>query len=437
MTRRRHSSLRFSLAATGIASLLAAAAPVARAQSLASRVDNAPDGRVQFSFAARAGVCGGHTYIQTGPNSYSGTFYGNMTDVLRTDPCLPGPVRVVIDRAGKVPLSVQAYIGAPDSTQHGITDLGRVRAQEAAEYLLSIASTVDGRAGRDALFPASLADSANIAPALLAVARNVNLPRETRRSALSYLGRSTDGMQTIPSSVIDPLVAMARDESDNQSVRQQALSVLARLDHGAGIPPLVQLANQTDNGWLARESISALSRSGDPRARQFVRTAVRRTDLPDDVLAVVVRALGQDYATAQDAALLRDVYPTLKGDRSREAAMSALAEMGGAENTRWLLGIARNDTELLATRRRALDAASRSGAPITELIGLYDTTTDPGMKQTLIGIYIRNGERPAVDKLVSILKGEENSSVRRNAINQLSRSDDPRIRAALQDLVTR
>jgi HEAT repeat protein len=91
------------------------------------------------------------------------------------------------------------------------------------------------------------------------------------------MGRSTDGLQTIPTSVTEPILAIARDESDNQSVRQQALSVLGRLDHGAGIPPLIDLSKQLGSNWLARESMSTLARSGDPRARQYLRTAVRRT----------------------------------------------------------------------------------------------------------------------------------------------------------------
>ena len=47
----------------------------ASAQTLARRVSSAPDGRVQFSYPAREGVCGnGRGYIQTGPNNYSGTW---------------------------------------------------------------------------------------------------------------------------------------------------------------------------------------------------------------------------------------------------------------------------------------------------------------------------------------------------------------------------
>ncbi len=422
---------RLSLAAA----LVAAAAPTLAAQSLESRVNSAPDGRVQFSFPARPGVCGnGRTYYSTGPGMYNGTWYG---DGYRNDPCVPGPVRVVIDRADKMPLSVQTYVGPVDSTLRGVTDLGQVRSQDAADYLLSLATKVEGRAGRDAIAPAMLADGANTAPTLVAIARNAQLARDTRRRALDFMGRSTEGLQTIPASVTDPILAIARDESDNQNVRQGALSVLGRLDHGAGIPPLVQLSQQTQSNWLARESMQVLANSGDPRARQYLRQAVRRTDLPDDVLRVALRSLGQQYATAQDAALLRELYPSLRSDNTREAVFSAVADMGGAENVRWLLALAQDGNQTIALRRRATEAASRAGAPIAELIKLYDTTTDPQMKQSLISLYMRNGERAAIDKLLAIVKAEENVSVRRSAINQLSRSEDPRVKEALKDLVIR
>jgi HEAT repeat protein len=425
-------------AVTVAAALVAAAAPAVVAQSLQSRVSQAPDGRVQFSFAARPGVCGnGRTYYSTGPGNYNGVFYTSYSDGYRNDACVPGPVRVVIDRADKLPLSVQTYVGPADSTLRGVTDLGRVRAQDAADYLLSLASTVDGRAGREAISPAMLADSANTSSALVAIAKNTSLARDTRRRALDAMGRSTDGMQTIPASVTDPILSIARDEMDNQNVRQGALSVLGRLDHGAGIPPLIQLSQQTQSNWLARQAMQTLANSGDPRARQYLRTVVKRTDLPEDVLRVALRSLGQQYATAQDAALLREIYPTLRSDATRESVFSALAEMGGAENVHWLLALAQDGNQSTSLRRRATDAASRAGAPIADLIKLYDTTTDPSMKQTLISVYIRNGERAAIDKLISIVKGEENISVRRSAINQLSKSEDPRVKQALQDLVTR
>src|SRR5689334_18058736 len=104
----------------------------ALAQNIAARINSAPDGRVAFTFAARPGVCGnGRSYIQTGPNSFSGSWIGNFNETTRMDPCVAGPVRVVLDRADRMVLSIQTYVGPPNPSE-GTTELGAVRAQDAA-----------------------------------------------------------------------------------------------------------------------------------------------------------------------------------------------------------------------------------------------------------------------------------------------------------------
>ena len=126
----------------------------ASAQTLARRVSSAPDGRVQFSYPAREGVCGnGRSYIQTGPNNFSGTW---LDDTRRMDPCVAGPVRVVLDRADRTVISLKTYVGPP-SVDPGTTDLGSVRAADAVDYLLSLAREGEGRVGREAIMPAMLA----------------------------------------------------------------------------------------------------------------------------------------------------------------------------------------------------------------------------------------------------------------------------------------
>jgi len=150
-----------------------------------------------------------------------------------------------------------------------------------------------------------------------------------------------------------------------------------------------------------------------------------------------VRALGQQYATPQDAALLRSVYPRLRSERSREAALSAVADVGGAENVRWLLDLARNDGEPSAQRRKSLEAAVRAGAAVGDLVRLYDAVGDHNLKAALVSALSRSGERAAMDKLIAIVTGETNVEVRRRAISVLASSDDPRAREALKNIVTR
>jgi HEAT repeat protein len=402
----------------------------ARGQSLANRISSAGDKAVQFSYKAKPGVCGdGRTYISTGPGNFYGSFSSSASEQ-----CQPGPVRIVLDLADRNVVALRTYVGTADPADAGVSNLGTVTPAEAAEYLIGVAARADGRVGRDAIFAALLGDSVDVTPRLLDIGRDQTRPLETRRAALSGLVRS-DARQL--DKVAQSLVQIATNENDVQAVRSTALSALARLDHGAGIPPLVQLASANTTSWIARESMRVLSSSGDPRARQFLRTTVQRTDLPDEILAVAIRGLGRNYVTGQDANLLRSLYPRLTGDRSRDAVLNSVADLGGSENVQWLMGVVRDDKGTAQARRRALDYLARAGATTPSLVALYDPTSDPELRGSLIGIYSRLSDKAATDKLVWIARNEQNQQLRRRAVSALSRSSDPAIRQTLQDIVER
>ena len=416
-----------------IASLIAIGASTspAGAQSLTNRVASASGSSVQFSYPARPGVCGdGRTYISTG----SGNFYGSYS-TNGSDQCVAGPVRVVADIADRNVIALRTYVGGANPVvDAAATNLGTVTAVDATDYLLGVASRADGRVGRDAIFAAVLADGGDLSARLLDIGRDQNRPLETRRAALSGLGRS-DAAQL--DRVGATLVQIATNESDAQGVRTTALSVLSRLDRGAGIPSLVKLATGNITSWVGKESMVVLARSGDPRARQFLRSTVQRTDLPDEVLAVAIRGLGHNYVTGQDASLLRSIYPRLTGQRSQDAILASLSDLGGSENVQWLTAIVRDDKVAPEARRRALQYLSRAGATTPVLLALYDPTPDPQLRQALIGIYSRISDKAATDKLVWIARNEQNPAIKRRAISALSRSSDPQTRQALADIVER
>lgn len=414
-------------------SLPVSAASVA-GQSLADRVSGAAQPRVQFIFAAREEVCGnGRSYYQISGNQW----YGNFNDADRRDPCINGPVRVLIDRAGRDVVSISTFVGPIPESVPGIADLGQVRARDAADYLLGLAERGEGRVSRDAIMPAVLADSVDATARLLAIARNQNAPRETRRSAIVWVARPLDAQERAVRDIAAALVSIAGDEDENQSVRQQALRSLARLEHGAGTAQLLDLARDARRSWLAREALSALNASGDPRARQYLREVVRAASMPDDVLASAIRAVGGEFATGEDIRMLRETYAKLPGDKSREAAVSAIATFGGAENVRWLLTLAANADQPANVRRRAVHHAYRGGAPVSELIKIYDETTDTQLKDAILATLVESGEKQATDKLMLIAQKDESPQMRRKAINMLGRSSDERVKKFLQDLAGR
>ena len=421
-------SARLVAAAAALAVLGGVATLPASAQSLADRIAHAPAGPVQFSFAARPGVCGdGQTYVHLGTGSGT-AFYGSFGD-FGAQPCVHGPARIVLDRAGSEVVALHVFVGPP--ADHGATDIGTVATSEASDYLLHLAGTAEGSLARDAIMPAMLADSVDNHAALVALARNQSRSHDTRRTAISWLSRDARADASVPG----VLVSIATDETDNRSVRQQALSTLARLSGGAGIPPLTRLADDPEGGWVARTALSAIAQSGDPRARDYLRGVVRKASLPDEALAVAVRSFGQQFATAADIATIRETWPKFTGSRTQGAAISAAAGFGGRTNADWLLSLARDMGTTASIRRRALEASTRAGASTHDLSALYDRTTDPETKSAIISALSQIGDRAAIDKLLAIARQDESLTARRRAISALSRSDDPRVEKALAGIV--
>jgi len=94
---------------------------VAGGQGLADRVAAASSGAVQFTFAARAGVCGnGRTYYSIDGNSFHGDLSG-----LASEQCAAGPVRVVLDVSDRTVVGLHTFVG-PVSSEPGVTSIGSV-----------------------------------------------------------------------------------------------------------------------------------------------------------------------------------------------------------------------------------------------------------------------------------------------------------------------
>lgn len=404
------------------------------AQALERRIAQVRDGEVEFHYAARPGVCGdGKYWMRVDGNSWHGTF----NDAVRLAPCEVGPVRVLLTRADGQTVKVQTYAG-PLQGEPGATNLGRVSAREAATYLLGAAGSIDARTGRDAIFPATIADSTTVTPQLLEIVQDAQRPRGVRQQAMSYLAsRAGEPGGVSGRDASRHLAAVARDERDNQEIRRQALRSLMRIDAGGGFNGLEEIALSANDPWLAGEATKALASSGDPRAREFLRRAAGRAEMPNEARVAAISGLGGEYGSAADATFLRELYPRLTAERQRDAALRAVASIGGSTNARWLLNLARGDTGAVRQRRHAISLADQAGVPVADLISLYDAVGDSEVRAAIIDALARDGSRPAVDKLLAIARDDTQINQRRRAINALGKFDDSRVREALRGLVER
>jgi hypothetical protein len=224
--------------------LIALAAPLA-AQTLDQRIGAAPDGAVRLTYAPRPGVCGDAR--NTTDNGGCG--------------CEPGPVHLSLQvRAGRV-TGLRVHVGGAWPPPIGVTtDLGAVPAAEAARFLVALAARDSGGAGEHAVFPATLADSVTVWPALLRLARDPRVVRRTRRQAVFWLG------QAAGAEAARGLDSLASDERQDRDVRVAAVFALSQRPREEGVPILVRIARTSRDPELRRKAIFWLGQSDDPRA---------------------------------------------------------------------------------------------------------------------------------------------------------------------------
>src|SRR6185436_2365822 len=107
---------------------------------------------------------------------------------------------------------------------------------------------------------------------------------------------------------------------------------------------------------------------------------------------------------------LRGLYAKLPSEKTKDAVLESLGEMGGSANAKWLMTIASNNDESLRLRRRSVQLADRAGTAVADLTQLYDRVDDPQMKEAIISTLSNNGTKAATDKLLAIAKNDQNYS---------------------------
>ena len=243
---------------------LAVAAAVAPAQSIASRVARVNNGTVRMSFKVKPGICGsGNSIWHVGGRGRTtwGDNWRSSRDVEYDIECSTGPARLVLDRTGGEITDVRFYVGGQwRPAGSDVVDLGMVPAQEAANYLVSLAQSERGSMGEKAIFPATMADSAEIWPALLKIARNPDIPRSTRTQSVFWLGQAAGEVATRG---LNDLVV---DNNVDREVREQAVFALSQRPREEGVPALIAVARTNKDPEIRKKALFWLGQSHDPRA---------------------------------------------------------------------------------------------------------------------------------------------------------------------------
>ena len=415
-----------------VAAALTLGAATAGAQSLAQRIAAAGQGEVRMTYATRSNVCGdgGSTIAVADAFMMSSSMesYGRWTSTH----CRPGAARVAVEVGSNGVESVEPRVGGSWEAASGhVVDLGAVSAPEAANYFLDLAEKLDGRAARNTLLAAAIADSADISARLLAIGQRTSNPSETRRRAVHWLGVFGDA------SMAKPLTELARTgDNEKKSVGEAALFALSRLPGGAGLPSLIDLARTAPSMRLRAQAVFWLGQSDDKRARNEVRAIAGDANAPTEVRERAVFTLGHsDAATAEDFRFLRELFGRVDSRKMQDQILMAMSQSEDKEARQWLLSVARDENAPVESRKKAIFWAGQGDVPTADIAGVYDAVSNRSVKEHTIFVLSQRDDKAATEKLMAIVNGNGDPELRKKALFWLGQKDDPAVTKAISDLV--
>jgi HEAT repeat protein len=231
----------------------------------------------------------------------------------------------------------------------------------------------------------------------------------------------------------DLLLESVRTDPDSY-VREQAVFWLSQVGTDRAVGALDSILRFSKDPEIQDKAVFALSQQDNPRAQQALRTYAEREGIPETTREKAIFWLGQKQS-AENASYLRSLYGKLKSQDLRKKVLFSLSQMGGEENGRWLLGVARDTSQSLEMRKQALFWAGQGGVSIDELTKLYALVNDKEMREQLIFVYSQRDEPAALDQLIDIAKSDPSPDLKKRALFWLGQSEDSRAVQALQDII--
>jgi hypothetical protein len=221
------------------------------AADIERQVETAPDGLVRFEFKTRPGVYGdGHTL--------------NINSAGDPDwncACTKGPGRFEARLAGGEISRVETFVGGEwDESNRQVTNLGRVSASGAADYMVHLARFLSGESAEEALTGAVVADSAVIWPELVTLARDRSRPGDVRSAAVFWLSQVAGEVAS------EELERFVTDDDEDSDIKSAAVFALSQLDEERGVPILLRLAREQRDPEVVQQVYFWLGQSEDPRA---------------------------------------------------------------------------------------------------------------------------------------------------------------------------
>ncbi len=219
----------------------------------------------------------------------------------------------------------------------------------------------------------------------------------------------------------------------SSDVREDAVFWLGQVRSEKAESMLIDIATTARDIDLRKKALFAMTQQRMPRGQALIRKLAGDNGTPEELRKDAIWQLGQQRSQENSDAL-RALFMKTKGDEEiAKSVLFSLSQMRGYGNDRWLLDVALDRSASDDVRKHAIFCAGQAGISGSELIALYDKTSDRAVKEQLI--WVMSDSRNATDKLIDIAKNDKDIEMRKKAIFWLGQKNDPRVRQLLIDII--
>ena len=274
--------------------------------------------------------------------------------------------------------------------------------------------------------------SADAIPILEDVLKQYDACRVELRKKAVWLLAQHSGADVVPA-----LLDVARRDP-SEDVREQAIFWLGSTRAELAVPALdsILFASSADDE-LRQKAVWALAQQRGSAARAVLQRAAEDQRLSKDLRGNVIFWLGQSGIADFD--YFRGLFQKTTDKDLRQKIIFTVSQSSSPDASRWLLDMAKDKSLDDDIRKDAIFQASQSRTvDLDQLESIYNQAKDDDeIQKQVIFVYSQRSEPAAVDKLMTIAKGDPSLDMRKSALFWLGQKNDPRVRQFIRDLINK
>jgi len=206
---------------------------------------------------------------------------------------------------------------------------------------------------------------------------------------------------------------------------------------GAGVPALMTLARSGSES-VRKAAVFWLGQRDEEKPHALVRTVAGDDKETEAVRRAAIFALSQgEGASSSDFTFLRSLFDRVSSDKLKEQVLFSVSQRESWDGGRWLLEKARDESQPMEVRRKAVFWAGQGRASVADISALYASAKDGRLREHIIFVLSQRDEEAATTKLISIAREDPDREMRKKALFWLAQKDDPRVTKLITDMVVR